>query len=337
MKCQNCKNEIPDGSEFCSKCGTKVKQNSKKTSKGKRIFYIVLLSIALIYFIAILIFGITSNKLSQTNKIAFVFSLMLLCLIGYGLVWNILKLVKKEKEYTEEQIQKRKKRKIIVSISSITAVVLVVVIMFGYNSINESKEKEQMISKIKEYRNNDYFVCTDNELQELQNHSNNDIKKVLDDIENKKKMLEEYHEKYSAALDDIYSKEIQVELYESRDQYFVYIPFNTETGEQQAKAQVECVTISKSAEQIIDIYYSVEMNLTVYNKFNGQVVSRGLTKKYYKIPNIREIENVIKINNYNDEAIQTQIKDAIQGKTGVVVATTSENKNYKYSFANIEK
>lgn len=38
MKCQNCKNEIPDGSEFCSKCGTKVKQNSKKTQKEKEFF-----------------------------------------------------------------------------------------------------------------------------------------------------------------------------------------------------------------------------------------------------------------------------------------------------------
>lgn len=342
MYCNKCGNEIPDGSEFCSKCGTKLNQNKKQkvkkqTSKSTRIVLIVLLSLLFIYFVIMLILGIKNNKVYQADPIAFGCSLVLLFLIGYGLVSNILKLVRKDKKYTSEQLQKRKKRNTILGLSSVTAVVLIIVVMLGYGNISESNEKEQMISKIKEYRDNDYFVYSDEELQELETHSNSEIKEILDSIETKKKLLEEYNEKYSAKLDEIFAKEIQFELYESEDNMYKYIPFNTSTGERQSKAQIECVTISKSANQIADIYYSVEMNLTVYNKYSGKAISKGLTKKFYKILYLRDLDKVQKINNYNDQAIQDEISNAISGKTGVIVAVTSENKNYSYSFTNIEK
>lgn len=123
MFCNKCGNEIIDGSEFCSKCGTKLSQNKKQkvkkeTSKSTRIIIIVLLSLLFIYFVIQLIFGIKlvfSNiskwTASRTNMFCFVFILAVLC--GYGLVNNILKLIIKDKSYTAEQLQKRKKRKII--------------------------------------------------------------------------------------------------------------------------------------------------------------------------------------------------------------------------------
>lgn len=130
MYCNKCGNEIPDGSEFCSKCGTKLNQNKKQkvkkqTSKSTRIVLIVLLSLLFIYFVIMLILGIKNNKVYQADPIAFGCSLVLLFLIGYGLVSNILKLVRKDKEYTSEQLQKRKKRKIIIlGISAFVIIIL---------------------------------------------------------------------------------------------------------------------------------------------------------------------------------------------------------------------
>lgn len=351
MFCNKCGNEINEKSKFCNKCGTKINQSSKKekknkkeTSKSTRILVIVLLSIIVLYFFIMIIANIRNigQRISEGNTNFYIglgIWLIILLLCGYGIIKNILKLMGKDKKFTAEQLQKRKKRNVILGLSSVIAVVLVIVVMFGYGNISESNEKEQMISKIKEYQNTGYFEFSDEEYQELEVSSNSDVKERLNIIENNIKLQKEYNEKYSDKLDEIYSKEIQVELYESEDKNFVYMPYNSNPykNSQQVKAQVEYVTISKSANQIAEIFYSVEMDLTVYNKYNSQVVSSGVTKKYYKIPYLRDLDKVKKINNYNDKAIGEELMNAIEGKTGVVVAIPSKYKVFKYDFLHVQK
>lgn len=353
MFCNKCGNEISEKSKFCNKCGNKINQSSKEEkkemSKGMRIFIIILLSILFIY-LAVISLGSAGKAFSDifngstSMLFAFGFVLALTIWCGYGLIKNIKKLRGiDKKELTEDQLQKRKKRNAIFGLSSITAIVLIVVIMFCYGNISESKEKEQMISKIKEYQSNGYLNWTEANYQELETYSNEKIKEILDKIESNKKLLDEYDKKYSAKLDEIFAKEIKVELYENEDDTFMYIPFNISTGARHAKTQVEYVTINKYGDNIVDIYYSVEMNLTVYNKYTHEVVPlvSGTVKKYYKIPYLRDtdkiqIDQIQKINNYNDQAILDEINRAIDGKT-IVVAKPSQNKNYKYDFSNIEK
>lgn len=318
------------------------KKERKEMSKGKRIFVVVLLSILLIYFSLGLIFTAKNifSELSKgkTSMLPAILSIFLYILCAYALIKNIQKLREKDKkELTAEQIQKKKKKNVIIGVCGVGVVVFTILGFTLYNNYIQTNEKEQMISKIKEYQNNGYLELSDTEYQELEASSNSNVKERLTKIEEYIKFQKEYHEKFSAQLDEIYGKEIQVELYESEDQYFVYMPLNTKTGEYQAKAKVEYVTISKSANQIADIYYSVEMNLTAYNKYNGQVASNGLTKKYYKIPYLRDLDKVQKINNYNDQAIQDEISNAIYGKTGVIIAVPSENINYKYDFIYAQK
>lgn len=316
------------------------KKEKKEMSKGMRIFVVILLSILFIYLLLGLIFtakdAISKGGTPALLSICLFLALDIFC--AYGVIKNISKLKGKDKqEFTEDQLQKRKKRNTILGLSSVTAVVLIIVVMFFYGNISKSNEKDQMISKIKEYQDNGYLKLSDKEYQELEKSSNSEIKERLVKIEENIKVQKEYNEKFSNQLDEIYGKEIQVELYQSEDQNYVYMPLNTKTGEYQAKAKVEYVTISNSANQIADIYYSVEMNLTVYNKYNGKVVSNGITKKYYKIPYLRDIDKVQKINNYNDQAIQDEISNAVYGKTGVIVAVPSENITYKYDFIYVKK
>ncbi len=343
MYCNKCGNEIDEKSEFCNKCGNKINQsskteqkNKKEMSKGMRIFIIVLLSIIIFYFLMLNIININNigQRIAEGNKNFYIgmgIWLIIIFLCIYGIIKNISKL--RGKKLTEEQIQKRKKRNTIFGVSSVIAVVLIIVIMFGYGNISESKEKEQMISKIKEYQNNGYIEWTDKDFQELETSSNSEIEKALNKVETTIKLLDEYDKKYSAKLDEIFAKEIKVELYKSEDNNYVYVPFNTNTGAKNAKAQVEYVTIYGN--NIYDIYYSVEMELTVYNKYTGKVVSRGTDKKYYKVDNINELNKTIEISGY--KGLEDELSNDIQGKTNKVVARPSENKNYKYDFINIEK
>lgn len=344
MYCKKCGSEINENSEFCSKCGTKVKAEKKakkETSKATRILIIVLLSLVILYFLTIVIANI-NNVIQQLSKgdigiyISFGLWLFIVFLCGCGIIKNISRL--RGKTLTEEQMKKNRKRNTILGLSSVVVVVLAIVVISGYSNISESKEKEQMISKIKEYQNTGYLELSDAEYQKLETSSNSEIKERLDKIENNIKLQKEYNEKYSAKLDEIYAKEIKVELYESEDSNFAYIPFNTSTGEKHAKAQVEYVTINKYSNDIYEIYYSVEMDLTVYNKYNPKDVSRGVTKKYYKIPYLHDIDDIQKINNYNDKSIQDELNNIIYGKIKEVLAFPSkDNNNYKYNFLHVQE
>lgn len=316
------------------------KKEKKETSKGVRIFIIILLTPLFVYFMAMVILGsiqafksIANGDTSMLFALLFVLALAILC--GYGIIKNISKL--RSKELTAEQLQKRKKRNTIFGLSSVLAVVLVIVVMFGYGNISESNEKEQMISKIKEYQDNGYLELSDAEYQKLEASSNSEIKERLDRIENNIKLQKEYNEKYSAKLDEVYAKEIKFKLYPSYDEYYTYIPANLKAGTSRAKAQVEFVTINTYADDIYEIYYSVEMDLTVQNKYNGSTISNGLTKKYYKIAYRQDINEIQQIDNYNDTAIQEELNNIIDGKIKEVLAVPSKNdRNYKYNFLHVK-
>lgn len=317
------------------------KKEKKEMSKGMRIFIIVLLSLIILYSLMLIIIGINNNLEQRVaeNSTGVYTSLGIWLIIdflcGYGIIKNISKL--RGKEFTAEQLQKRKKRNTIFGLSSVTAVVLIIFVMFGYGNISESNEKEQMISKIKEYQNNGYLELSDAEYQKLETSSNSEIKERLDKIENNIKLQKEYNEKYSAKLDEIYAKEIKFKLYPSYDEYYTYIPANLKAGTSQAKAQVEFVTINTYADDIYEIYYSVEMDLTVQNKYNGSTISNGLTKKYYKIAYRQDINEIQQIDNYNDTAIQEELNNIIDGKIKEVLAVPSKNdRNYKYNFLHVK-
>lgn len=315
------------------------KKEKKEMSKGMRIFVIILLSALLLYLLIPFFTNIGNLEQTVSGRSTEYYTflgiwLIIVFLCGYGIIKNILKLIGKDKKFTAEQLQKRKKRNTILGLSSVTAFVLIIVVMFGYGNISENMKKEQMISKIKEYEDNGYFGKSSSQFyQNLETASLSDVEKELTRRENIVKSREEYNQKFSSKLDEIFAKEIKVELYKSEDNNYVYVPFNTNTGATNAKAQVEYVTIYGN--NIYDIYYSVEMDLTVYNKYNGKVVSRGTDKKYYKVNNINELNKTIEISGY--KGLGDELSNDIEGKTNKVVARPSENKNYKYDFINIEK
>ena len=89
------------------------KKEKKETSKGVRIFIIILLTPLFLYFMAMIIFGSKKAFESMSNGdtsmlFALLFVLALAILSGYGIIKNISKL--RGKELTAEQLQKRKKK-----------------------------------------------------------------------------------------------------------------------------------------------------------------------------------------------------------------------------------
>ena len=94
------------------------KKEKKETSKGVRIFIIILLTPLFLYFMAMIIFGskkaFESMADGDTSMLfALLFVLALAIWSGYGIIKNISKL--RRKELTAEQLQKRKKRNRIIS------------------------------------------------------------------------------------------------------------------------------------------------------------------------------------------------------------------------------
>lgn len=348
MFCNKCGNEIDDKSEFCSKCGTKTKQHFKKEkkemSKRMRIFIIVLLSIIILpVLISFIINNASIIKRISEGDIGFCIGmgvwLIIILLCIYGIRKNILKLMGKDKKYTIEQLQKRRKRNIILGIC-VTIVISCMVFVAQYYDKNYDKyidtnNKEQLISKIKEYENDGYIELSNKEYQEIETYDTYEIKQMLNRIENNIKSQKEYNEKYSAKLDEIFNKEIKVNIYPSYDTNYTYMPVNLKTGEHYAKAQIDYVTINKYSNEIDEIYYHVEMYLTIKNKYNDKTVSQGTTKKYYKFTSPSDMQDVVTINNYNDHAIQEEIANNIQGIINNIVVKPSKNHNYKYDFLNI--
>ena len=187
MYCKNCGNELGEDNKFCAKCGAKVKQNAKKvekqhkeeknkkeTSKGLRIFIVILLSILCIYFSVMLIISVpkTFTKLfngSTSMLPGFFCSLALYVLIIYGLIKNIQKIRGKEqKELTPEQLQTKKKKVTIFSILGVILFVFIIAIMFAVSYFSENAKKQEAIDKIREYQDKGYFNWTEENYQELE-------------------------------------------------------------------------------------------------------------------------------------------------------------------------
>ncbi len=126
------------------------KKEKKETSKGVRIFIIILLTPLFLYFMAMIIFGSKKAFESMSNGdtsmlFALLFVLALAILSGYGIIKNISKL--RGKELTAEQLQKRKKKQK-------TAIIIMVVIIVGivggislpniFNDSNTNIQKETL-------------------------------------------------------------------------------------------------------------------------------------------------------------------------------------------------
>lgn len=126
------------------------KKEKKETSKGVRIFIIILLTPLFLYFMAMIIFGSKKAFESMSNGdtsmlFALLFVLALAILSGYGIIKNISKL--RGKELTAEQLQKRKKKQK-------TAIIIMLVIIVGivggislpniFNDSNTNTQKETL-------------------------------------------------------------------------------------------------------------------------------------------------------------------------------------------------
>ncbi len=126
------------------------KKEKKETSKGVRIFIIILLTPLFLYFMAMIIFGskkaFESMADGDTSMLfALLFVLALAIWSGYGIIKNISKL--RGKELTAEQLQKRKKKQK-------TAIIIMVVIIVGivggislpniFNDSNTNTQKETL-------------------------------------------------------------------------------------------------------------------------------------------------------------------------------------------------
>ena len=154
-----------------------------------------------------------------------------------------------------EQLQKRKKRNIILGICGIIIISCMFFVAKNYEKYVDTNNKEQLISKIKEYQNEGYIELSDIEYQELETFSNFEIEQRLNKIENTIKIQKEYNEKYSAKLDEIFNKEINVITSPGYDTNYLYIPADLKSGKDYKKAKIEFVTINKYSNQISDIYY----------------------------------------------------------------------------------
>ena len=123
------------------------------------------------------------------------------------------------------------------------------------NDINS----EKLISNMNFYELRGWLTLTDIERQEWEQCSNTDLKRRLDKLSEDIAIQEEYNNKYANQLNEIFGKEINVELNYSEDTDYTYMPSN----EIQPKAQVEYVAINNNS--ISAIYYSVEMGFN-HNK-----------------------------------------------------------------------
>ncbi len=178
---------------------------------------------------------------------------------------------------------------------------------YSYNNTIDSTnktEREDLIESL-EFHELRGWISSEKR-KELEKCSDTELKERLDKIYKNIGIQEEYNNKYAEQLKEIFSKKINVELNNSEDNYYIYTPSN----KIQPKARVEYVAINEQG--ISTIYYSVEMTLTITDTYKRQHTTEEITtKKYYKVTNIHELDNIIKINNYDTQSTQDEINNAI--------------------------
>lgn len=176
----------------------------------------------------------------------------------------------------------------------------------SYIDNTDDIDREELISTLNFYELRGWLTLTDIERQEWEQCSNVELKQRLDKLDEDIRVQEQYNNKYANQLNEIFAKEINVELNPSEDTNYKYIPSN----KIQPKTRVEYVAINEDG--ISAIYYSIEMDLTVTDKNKGQSTEMT-TKKCYKATNIQELDNIIKINDYDTQATENEISKAIAG------------------------
>lgn len=174
----------------------------------------------------------------------------------------------------------------------------------SYNTIdNTNKTKREDLIESLEFHELRGWISSEKR-KELEKCSDTELKERLDKIYENIGIQEEYNNKYAKQLNEIFSKEINVELNSSENTNYKYTPSN----KTQPKAQIEYVVINENG--ISAIYYSVEMNLIITDKKQNNTEDIT-TKKYYKVTNIHELDGIIKIDDYNTQANQDEINNAI--------------------------
>ncbi len=176
----------------------------------------------------------------------------------------------------------------------------------SYNTIDSTNKtkREELLDNFKFFRERGFYEFTEKEYSDLKTYSDAELQKKWDKISKIVETQGEYDTKYGEQLNDIFKKTINVELNSGEDNHYTYTPTNKE----QPKARVEYVAINENG--IKAIYYSVEMTLKITDKQQNKT-EETTTKKYYKTTNINELNNIIKINNYDTKSTQDEIDNAI--------------------------
>lgn len=176
---------------------------------------------------------------------------------------------------------------------------------YSYNS-TDNIDREELIDNLNFYIQRGWLDLTDIERQQWEQCSNVELKQRLDKLDEDIRVQEQYNNKYANQLYEIFKKEIKVELNSSEDTNYKYTPSN----KIQPKARIAYVAINEDG--INAIYYSIETNLTITNKTNGQSTEKTTTK-FYKSTNLQEFDDIIKINNYDTQTIDNELSKATAG------------------------
>lgn len=193
------------------------------------------------------------------------------------------------------------------------------------NNSDDNIDREELLNNFKFYRERGFYEFTEKEYADLKTYSNAELQKKWDKISKIVETQGEYDAKYGEQLNNIFKKTLNVELNSSEDNLYVYTP-STKT---QPKARVEYVSINENG--IKEIYYSVEMTLTITDKQQNKS-KETTTKKYYKTTNINELDNIIKINNYDTQAIQDEIDTAIASVEKPIQTAHLSAMQYNFTF-----
>ncbi len=169
----------------------------------------------------------------------------------------------------------------------------------------EDIDREELLESFNFYNMRGFYEFTEEELQELETYSDKELKAKWDKISKIVETQSQYDEKYREQLKEIYIKTINVELNSSENDRYIYTPLN----ETQPKARVEYVAIDEHG--IKEIYYSVEMDLTITDKQQNNTYENTM-RNYYKTTDINELDKVIKINNYDTQSTQNELFGTLQ-------------------------